>query len=248
MFPVICHIGPLTIYSYGVMMAMAIFTCGYFLGKEAVSNGIRKEFVYDLIFWCVFGGIIGARLFYIALNPGFFLENPLEVIMVQHGGLVWQGGLIAGAISGIIFVKRKKWDVLRVLDIFAPYLALGQAIGRLGCFLNGCCYGKPFQWGIYFPVHEAWLHPTQLYLSGALFLIFFILKKFQKREHQIGDVFLVFLILDAVQRFFIEFFRDDHPGTSFYLSTFQWTSILIVIASLAVHFYFKSCNQKKVHG
>ncbi|OGX32122.1 MAG: prolipoprotein diacylglyceryl transferase, partial [Omnitrophica WOR_2 bacterium RIFCSPHIGHO2_01_FULL_48_9] len=170
MFPIILKIGPVTIYSYGLMMAVAVMVCVFLLSRDARSLGISSEKIFDFVFWVVLSGIAGARLFFILLNLDYFVRDPLEIVMLQKGGLAWQGSLIAGTVAALVYIRKQKLPLAPFLDIIAPYVALGQAIGRLGCFLNGCCYGKPLAWGIYFPVHQASLHPTQLYDALGLVL------------------------------------------------------------------------------
>ncbi len=235
MFPVICKIGPLSIYSYGVMLALAVIICSFLLAKDAQRLGIAKETIHDLVFWVVVSGIIGARIFYILLNLDLFIKDPLEIIMIQHGGLAWQGSLILGTLGGLFFIKIKKLLLWQTLDLVAPYIALGQSIGRIGCFLNGCCFGKEISWGIYSPVHDAHLHPTQLYCSLGLFLIFLFLKKYQKTVKVVGKVFVVYLLLAALLRFSVEFFRADHDIVVFGLSIFQIICIVIFLSGLYVN-------------
>ena len=164
-----------TIYSYGLMLAIAVIVSTLMLVQEARRYNIKSDIIFDLVFWAVIGGILGARLFYILLNYPYFIQYPNEMIMIQKGGLAWQGGLIFGALFTVSFIKAKELLVSKTLDLLVPYLALGQSIGRIGCFLNGCCFGREVSWGIYFPVHDATLHPTQLYLAGVYFLIFILL-------------------------------------------------------------------------
>lgn len=211
-----------TIYSFGLLLVIAVVICSLMLAHDAAQKKIDTDTVYDLVFWVMVGGVIGARLFYILLNHTFFLEHPEEIIMIQNGGLAWQGGLILGFIIGVMFVKKRKLSLSLVLDLAAPYLALGQAIGRIGCFFNGCCYGKEVSWGIYFPVHDAHLHPTQLYLAGGLFIIFLILKRYQRFSEIKGLVFASYLILVSSLRFVVEFFRADHEVLIFGLSVYQY--------------------------
>jgi phosphatidylglycerol:prolipoprotein diacylglycerol transferase len=127
------------------------------------------------------------------------------------------------------WIKRRGLFLPEVLDLCAPYLALGQSIGRIGCFLNGCCYGKEVSWGIYFPVHGAHLHPTQLYLSGGLFLIFLLLKLYQRSSSIPGLVFASYLILTSVLRFGVEFFRADHEILFLGLSVFQFVCLGVLV-------------------
>ena len=211
-----------TIYSYGLMLAIAVVVCTSMLARDARRKGIKTDIIFDLVFWAIVGGILGARLFYILLNYRFFLANPNEIIMIQNGGLAWQGGLILGAMSGASLIKKRKLFLPDMLDLCAPYLALGQSIGRIGCFLNGCCYGKPVEWGIYYPVHNAYLHPSQRYLAGGLFVIFLILKRYQRSSSIPGLVFASYLILSSALRFGVEFFRADHKIFFFGFSIFQF--------------------------
>ncbi len=226
------------------MLAVAVIVCSFFLSRESRRIGIDPEMIFDLVFWIVLSGILGARLFFILLNLPFFLQNPLEIIMIQHGGLAWQGGLVGASLTGIVFIRKKGWPLLKTLDLVAPYAALGQSIGRIGCFLNGCCYGKPAPWGIYFPVHDARLHPTQLYASGGLFLIFLVLKFTQKRSSKLresgapeyvdGKIFVLYLLLASAWRFIVEFFRADHREIFFSLSIFQLVCLGITGVALYV--------------
>ena len=240
MFPIICQIGPLTVYSYGLMFAIAVVVCTVLFQKDAQMAGIKKEMATDLVFWLVAGGILGARLFYILLNLPFFVSNPWEIIMLYHGGLAWQGGFIVGALSGVWFVKKHNLPVLKLLDLSAPYLALGQSIGRLGCFLNGCCYGKPAVWGIYFPVHHDHLQPTQLYDALGLFMTFLILKKLSRYAAYQGHIFVLYVILAAGLRFVVEFFRADHEIIFLGLSVYQWVCLVFLATAFYVHTKIKS--------
>lgn len=235
MHPVIYQIGPVTIYAFGVMLAVAVVVCTLGLSRDARTLGISQEKVFDFAFWVVINGIIGARIFYILLNIGYFIEQPVEILMVHKGGLAWQGSLLAGMGTAIWYIRRQKWPLGKFLDIVAPYAALGQAIGRIGCFLNGCCYGKVCSWGPYFPVHHERLHPTQLYDAFGLFLIFLFLNKYRRGVKADGQAFLLYLVLAAAQRFAVEFFRADHYIVWAQLSVFQWICLIIILT--AGYFY-----------
>lgn len=234
MFPVICTIGPITIYSYGLMMAVAVLVCARLMAREAGRRALSPEMIYDLALWCVVGGISGARIFYILLNISYFTASPQDIIMIQKGGLAWQGGFIGGALAGAVFTRRRRISLAVITDLAAPFLALGQAIGRIGCFLNGCCYGRPLAWGVYCPVHGERLHPTQLYDTVALFFIFLLLRRLYRRPHRPGQIFVWYLILASAERFINEFFRGDHVTTVAGLSVFQWMSLaFLAIAGVA---------------
>jgi len=222
------------------MLAVAALVCTFLLQKEFARNQLPGELIFDFVFWVVMSGIIGCRIFYILLNLSFFVENPMEIVMIHHGGLAWQGGVVTGIAAALIFMRVKKLPVLKTLDLVAPYIALGQSIGRVGCFLNGCCYGKPLAWGIYFPVHQAQLHPTQLYDSLGLLILFFVLKGFGPRKKFDGEVFILYLIAASFLRFMVEFFRADHTLIWESLSVFQITTLGFMSIALYAYLHLKS--------
>ena len=234
MHPILFTIGPITIYSYGVMLAAAVLVCTYFLSVDAKRYHISRETAYDLVFWCMLWGIIGARIFYVFIEWSYFSGNLLEIPMLQKGGLAWQGGFLGGALAGVWFARRKKLSLRPLLDLAAPYIALGQSIGRIGCFLNGCCYGKPIAWGIYFPAHNAKLYPTQLFECVGLFIIFLILKKAQTKSHQAGFIFVLYLWLAAIERFIVEFYRADHDLLWLNLSLAQFVALGVFAAGIVM--------------
>lgn len=246
MHPILFHIGPLTVYSYGVMMAAAVIVCSFFLSRDARRAGLNSDLIVDIVFWVVISGLLGARIFFVLLNLEFFAGNPIEIFMIQNGGLSWQGGLILAAVVGMSLIRERSLPLWKTLDIFAPYIALGQSIGRIGCFFNGCCYGRPISWGIFFPVHQARLHPTQLYDALGLLVIFLILKRqkaFSSPKAQ-GEVFCLYLVLASFQRFVIEFFRADHTQTIGGLSIFQIISLCILIPAAYVTTRIKSRSRE----
>ncbi len=229
MFPEICKIGHFTIYSYGAALVAAFIVAINLAMRQAKKEGANPDFIFNFAFTVFILGIIGARILYILLDLDFFLRNPIEIIMLQHGGLDWFGGLFLGSVSGLLFLKSKKLNILKVVDLLVPFVALGQAIGRIGCLLNGCCYGRPWQYGIYFPVHEAVLIPTQAYSTLSLLVIFVILRFLQDRPHTQGKVFFAYLLLCGIERFLIEFFRNDSLRIFWGLTIFQLLSLVAII-------------------
>lgn len=244
MHPILFVLGPITIYSFGLMLAVAILVCSYLMGRDARRLNISKDLVYDFVFWTALTGILGARLFYILLNLDFFVADPSELLQIQHGGLAWQGGLIVGIPTAIWFLKRKGIALLPFLDLASPYVALGQAIGRIGCFLNGCCQGSPVAWGPYFPVYHARLHPTQIYESIGLLVVFLILKKKAGGAHRPGEVMTTYLMLAASLRFAVQFFREDYVPVFGGLGIFQWICVGLFAAGVVVLRNLKKVDQK----
>ncbi len=226
MHPILFKIGPLTIYSYGVMLALA-FVVGIWLAtRQARREEVSANTILDLSFVALITGIIGARILFVLFNLNYDLLHPFEIIMFWQGGLIYSGGLILGTLCAILFLKVRRLNIWKVVDICAPSLAIGQAIGRIGCFLNGCCFGKPVSWGIKFPpgsmasyeqfsqgliksVNEYSLpvHPTQLYSSLNALIIFLILIMVRKRKRFNGELFWLYLFLYAITRFGIQFLR-----------------------------------------
>jgi phosphatidylglycerol:prolipoprotein diacylglycerol transferase len=162
------------------------------------------------------------------------------MIMLQHGGLAWQGGLIGGTLAALFFIRKHRLPLAKTADLAAPYLALGQSIGRIGCFLNGCCYGKEVAWGVYFPALHYHAHPTQIYDTVGLFVIFLILKQMQQKNLLSGQVFVLYLLLAPLLRFVIEFFRADHTWSLFGLSIYQYVCLFFIIIAGILYANIKS--------
>lgn len=239
MHPVLLTIGPVTVYSFGFMLAVAVISCSYLMAKDALRAGFTKDAVYDFVFWVALSGILGARVFYILLDLDFFMNNPSELWKIQNGGLAWQGGLILGFAAAFIFLKRKKLPVFRFLDMASPYAALGQAIGRIGCFLNGCCHGSHADWGPFSPVHQDRLHPTQIYESLGLLAVFLVLKQLNRHDHPAGRTFAVYFMLAAALRFAVQFFRYDYDPIFLGIGLFQIIGVVVFLASAVFLFSVK---------
>lgn len=235
MWPIVIQFGSLTIYSYGLSLAIAALICGWLMARDAKRFSIPVALIYDLMFYTVIAGIIGARIFYVAMAWDYYHDKPLEILLLNQGGLAWQGGFVGAVMAGIIFAKWRRISIPILFDLAAPYIALGQAIGRLGCFANGCCYGKPVSWGIYFPLHHAKLHPTQLYEAVSLAIIYVLLKSLAAKKHNPGMIFVGYLWLVAIERFVVEFYRADQMAVLGPLSLFQWIAVGIFIAGIIIY-------------
>ncbi len=233
MHPILLELGPITIHSYGFFIALAFLGGMFWTMHEARLKGLYSQYVPDLLFYLILGSIIGSRILYVLINPSYFLKNPLEILMFWKGGLVFLGGAIIAAILGYIFLKRRQQPIWPWLDALAPGLALGQAIGRLGCLSAGCCYGKScdLPWALTFtspnslaPLHTP-LHPTQVYHSLAGLVTFIVLLFLKKYLTGSGRLMGALLILYAIFRFGIEFFRGDYRGDLGLLSITQLLAI-----------------------
>lgn len=232
MYPEICHIGSFTVYSYGLMLVLAFITGSRLAAMEAGRQGINPDLILNLVWTAFLCGIIGARIFYVVEHFRFYLKDPLRIIMLQEGGLSWFGGLILGMFAAVIYLKRKRERIYKILDLIVPFLALAQAIGRIGCLLNGCCFGWPSEHGLYFPVHGQTLIPAQAYAVILLLVIFIVLRLLQVRPHKEGEIFFAYLFFYSSQRFLIEFLRADNPRVFSGLTLFQFLSIGIFFIAL----------------
>ena len=238
MYPELFSIGSITIYTYGVFVAL-----GFFMGMQYIVKNskdiITKQQIYDFLFYVILVGIIGARLFYVMLDIPYYKSNPLEIIQVWKGGLVYYGGFVAVLIFAFFYCKYKKLNIIKLIDVFAPALALGHTFGRIGCFFSGCCYGKHTD--CFLAISQR--HPTQLYEALGNLIIFFILHNFLKKSHRDGYIFVLYMILYSILRFGVEFFRGDDRGIFIFgLSPAQ--NISIIIFMIAMTFIFNMYRKK----
>ncbi|MCM8780394.1 MAG: prolipoprotein diacylglyceryl transferase [Candidatus Omnitrophica bacterium] len=210
-------------------MVTAFFVSLTLARLKARESNINPDVISNLSFLVFISGIIGARIFYVAENLGYYLRQPLQIIMLQHGGLSWYGGLIAGVVLAIVYIKNKALSVYRIFDLISPFVALGQAIGRIGCLLNGCCYGKVSSYGIYFNVYRSVLIPTQIYSSLMLLIIFLILRFMQEKSHTQGVIFYTYILTYSFKRFLIEFWRAEHMALIWGLNLFQIISLFMFV-------------------
>jgi len=239
MRPILFSIGSINIYAYGSLMACAFLISIFLARKHAKASGISADLITDLGIILLIFGIIGARIGYVLLNWQNFSYNLIDVIKVYEGGLVFSGGFLLAVLISFLYIKRKKVSFLNVADFIIPYVALAQSIGRIGCFLNGCCYGIPTTSfiGVKFPHLLDPVYPTQLILSVSLFLIFIILKLISKKLPFKGTIFLIYILLFSALRFFVEFIRADSILFFSRLALFQYVVSGVFIVSLAIFMY-----------
>lgn len=231
MYPQLFSIGGFTIYTYGVCIAVGFFVAMQYIIKHSVNTGITKNQAYDFLFYIIIAGIAGARLMYVLINFKYFLAHPLESVQLWKGGLVYYGGFVAAVLFALAYLNFKKISMPKTADIFAPAVALGHFFGRIGCFFAGCCYGRECGWFI--AINNK--YPTQLFEAFSNLAIFFILHKFNKREHKPGLTFLLYLIIYPAVRFTIEFFRGDDRGLFILgLSVGQIMSLVIMAAAILI--------------
>lgn len=255
MHPIVIKIGSIEIRYYGVMIALA-FIAGAIIGeKEAKRKGFPQGVVYDLLSYLLIAAILGARLYYVIFSePLWFLSHPVEILAIWKGGLSLHGGVLGGLLAGIWYSKRLGLPVWQFADVLAPSVALGQTIGRIGCTMNGCSYGKPttLPWGIVFTdpnslaPHGIPLHPTQIYELLMSFVLFLGLWYIRKPVRFDGHLFITYLIGYGVIRFFLEFFRGDSLLLFNLIPVPHAISVVIVLIGLGLYIYKGKGGSKKL--
>jgi phosphatidylglycerol:prolipoprotein diacylglycerol transferase len=249
MHPILFKIGPLQLYTYGALLAVAFLVAIFLASKEAERQGLDKSFASDMGVVVIVSSVIGARLFYILFyDLRYTLQHPTELLKLRQTGLVFYGGFIFAVAAGIIYTRLKRASIPVVLDIAAPSIAIGQAIGRIGCLMSGCCYGKPtwVPWGIKFPHVDYRVHPTQIYEALATFLIFLLLVWFRRHKTRDGQIAWLYMVTYAMARFVIEFFRGDNPHIAFGLTLSQIISVVALVAAVPLGYVvWFSAGQRK---
>jgi phosphatidylglycerol:prolipoprotein diacylglycerol transferase len=250
MYPRLLELGPITVYTYGVLLAAA-----YLLGLKlamvrAKSRGLDEARVLDLGIYIIISALIGAKLLLFVTDFQTFKNDPRELLTLARSGGVFYGGLILAVVVALWYIRRVGLPLWTTCDMFAPGIALGHVIGRFGCLFAGCCYGKPTTepWGITFTDQFARdnvgtplgvpLHPTQLYEAGAeLLILVFLLTTERKGRPFAGRTFWLYMLLYAVSRYIIEFFRGDERGTVGIFSTSQFISVILAPLAIVMLIY-----------
>ncbi len=237
-------LAPIYVHSYGVMLLIGLAAGVWWLTRTGRDYGFNLEDWIDFALVVLLSGVVGARLLYVLLHLPEYGSAPATILYVWEGGLAYHGGVGAAIIGGYIFARARKISFPLIVDLSAPALALGYAFTRIGCFLNGCCYGTEYHlpWAVTFPSGtEAGAggfprHPTQLYATAASFIIFLILARLQPRIKVRGNLFLGYLLLYSTYRFIVEFFRRGATANVFAplapLTEAQTASIIIGVVAL----------------
>ena len=218
MRPILLQLGALPIRSYGLLIAVAFMVGIWIARRRAVRIGYDPDIIIDLSVIVILVSIIGARLAYVFVRWNYYQHDILGILRIWEGGLALYGGMVAGALVGLWFFRRRGIDMWAGADLVAPSLAMGVTIGRIGCFLNGCCYGKVCEhpWGVVFSESSiagmhypgAHLHPTQLYEAFLGLVVFFVLLAADRRKPFEGFLLWLFVILLSVSRFLIDPIRQ----------------------------------------
>jgi phosphatidylglycerol:prolipoprotein diacylglycerol transferase len=247
--PIAFNLGTFPVRWYGLMMAAAFLAGLWTATRRARLANVPSETITDVTMWLMVGSIVGARIVYVTTYwKQEFAGGPFsEVFMIQHGGLVYYGGLIGASVASIAYMHWKKLPVWKIADIVAPSIALGSVLGRVGCLLNGCCYGRAcdLPWAIHFPAghetHGVGVHPTEIYDALLNLLLYLGLAWLFRRRKFDGQIFALYLIGYAVCRSIVECFRGDYPTDHIHAGYFtpaQLLSVPIFLAGVAAWFWF----------
>ena len=248
MYPLLLELGPLNIYSYGVILGGAYFLALWYALRRARRAGLNEQRIVDLGIVGIVSAVVGAKLMLLVVDFDRYAADPSQLTALLMAGGVFYGGLLLAVPVCWWYIRRNGLPLWTTCDLFAPGIALAQGVGRMGCLLAGCCYGQPTEapWGVTFtstlaaansgtPLGVA-LHPTQIYESAAVLLILGVLLAGERRWRQFpGRTFWTYVLLYAVARIVIELFRGDPRGMVFEtLATSQFVSALLVPASIVM--------------
>lgn len=249
MRPILFELGQFPVRSYGLMMALAFIVGILVARRRAKAAGLDPDVIIDFAFFVILASIAGARAVHVIVQWEYYSGDPLSIFRLWEGGLAQYGGIAAGVVTGITFFIRRRIDPWMGADIVAPSVALGVAVGRIGCFLNGCCYGKAcdLPWAVTFHpasiagqhVHDTALHPTQIYESLAALAIFFVLIAVDRRKPFQGFTLWLLIILLAAYRFVVDPIRQYDAiamavqGPVLSLTTNQVIGLVLIAVSVA---------------
>ena len=256
MYPKIADFGSVTIHTYGLLLALAFIAGIWITSRNAQKQGLDSDSIWNLGLVVIFSALVGAKALLFISDYSYYSQNPREIFSLStlRSTGVYYGGLALALLASFWYVRKAKLPGWTVADLAAPGLALGQAIGRLGCLSAGCCYGKPtnLAWAISFTNQYSFenvgvplnipLHPTQIYEAVGSFALFGYLMWRLGRKRFTGQVILEFLAIYSALRFVIEFFRDDDRSFVLegILSTSQLISLLTVLGAAAVLFFIRN--------
>ncbi|MGE3819934.1 MAG: prolipoprotein diacylglyceryl transferase [Isosphaeraceae bacterium] len=250
------------VYGFGLMVVAAFYTALALAVRRAGRERLNPDSIYDVALWMLVGGVIGARLFYVVEYWGDRIHTVSDVFKIWEGGVVFYGGLVGGFLGFFWAWRSRRFPLLPTLDALAPSVAIGGGIGRIGCFLNGCCYGDVCAISaisVRFPKGSPpWnaerargligsetsqslpLHPTQLYSAIDGLLLFLLLQAFYPRRRRDGEVFALWMVAYPISRFLIERLRDDESALYAGMTVSQLVSVALLTGGLAFWGYLRT--------
>ncbi len=246
MHPILFRLDGFAVPSYGVMLVISFLFAIWFTKKKAKAFGISTVVIENLAFYLMLGVIVGGRVLYVVFHWSQYSDDIIGIFRIWEGGMMFFGGLIGGFLAGTLYLKSIKIPILHMTDIVAPALGLGQFFTRIGCFLNGCCFGLPtnLPWAVKFPASCAagasplggkYIHPTQLYASLFGLVLFLFLNKRLNRKHFPGEVFSLYLIFYGGFRFGVDFVRYYENSANYWIN--QVIALGLVGIGIIIYFW-----------
>lgn len=229
------------IYGYGTMIAIGVIAAVMLVLHRAREKGYDEDKILNMAIFAVIGGVIGGKLLYILTSLDEVSKEKSILTLIGNGFVIY-GSIIGGVVGVVWYCRKNKWEILKIFDMVIPGLALAQGFGRIGCFLAGCCYGKPTDlfFGVKFRPDslgpsDVYVYPTQIFSSIFDFILALVLLKLDKKQKKDGRLFALYMIIYSVGRFIIEFIRNDPRGNVGILSTSQFIGIFVVILGIALY-------------
>lgn len=255
MHPILFEINGFAVYSFGLMMASAFLVANLWMTWRAKQAGENEQLYFESTLWIIVSGILGAKLFYFIFFPHIFFADPIGAL-VSQGGLVWYGGLITATAAIIVYCKLKNINIWTFGDILTPPAALGVAIGRIGCFLSGCCFGGGcnLPWAVQYPfgheTHPHLVHPSPLYETFAMVIATGLLLWIDKHKQFKGVTTGGFFVLYGIIRFVLEYYRGDRLVwiEALNLSASQCISLAGVIGGALTVYILKKQHEKTAYS
>lgn len=240
MYPILFEINGISIPSYGFMASLGFLFCVFYMMQTGKRLGLNQEKMVDYCIFVLVCSLAGARLLHVLIEWEYYSQRPAEIMQINSGGLVFYGGFLAGILSSWIYLSWMKFPFFAVVDGLSVSVCFSHVLGRIGCYLYGCCYGMPvasdFLMAVKFPGHDMFRHPSQLYESFGLLIIFFIMlwihQKGKLKKH--GSLFALYLTSYAALRFILEYTRGDARGEFFGMSTSQLIAIGLFAAGVFI--------------
>lgn len=234
MLPVLATVGPLTIYSFGLLLGLGLLAGTYYVWKHGRAASLPEERLLDVTFLTILGGLVGARVLYVLSNPSLYAEEYVGVLYFWQGGLSFWGAVLGGVITILAVSRKFRWPSGQLFDLVAPAAAMGGTFGYIGAFLNGSAYGGEtgFIWGVSQQGLVGARHPSQILEALLQFLIFVMLLRFRKRAPFAGFLALMYLVSYSLGRFILEFLRGDQTHLTGPFSQAHMISILVGTLSL----------------
>jgi phosphatidylglycerol:prolipoprotein diacylglycerol transferase len=257
MRPTLIQIGPVALPSYGVMLLISFVVALFLVKRSAKHYGILPVFIENLAFWIMVGVIVGGRLLYVFFHWHDFESDITVIFKIWTGGMMFFGSFIGALAAGLLYVRRQKVSPVLLSDLISPCLGLGEFFTRIGCFLNGCCFGIPSElfWAVKFPYGslpasayscDTALHPTQLYSSLFGLLLFFFLQKRLGQWHYRGEIFAIYLVGSGLFRFGVDFIRHYENAANLLVNQFISGATVVAGIIMLVMVYQKKTVDKRL--